>query len=122
MAALPRKGRRRFVLKGQRRIALRRDPPSRRPARSGSRTSDSAAAAALPAAAEARFQALRAEQLRLARAQGVQPYVVLHDTTLRAIALARPTDLVALAAIPGIGSAKLSRYGKALLVAIAAGD
>ena len=108
------------MLKGQRRIALRRDARSAKRPRSGeARQARAAAAAALPAPAEALFQALRAERLRLAREQGVPPYVVFHDATLRALALARPADLNALAGIPGIGSAKLNRYGAAVLKVIA---
>jgi len=41
--------------------------------------------------------------------------VILHDRTLAAVALARPANLSALAAIPGIGPAKLEAYGQAIL-------
>ena len=44
-----------------------------------------------------------------------RPYVVFHDATLAAIAAARPRDLDALSAIPGIGVRKLERYGPTLL-------
>ncbi len=43
------------------------------------------------------------------------PYVVFHDSTLSAIASARPRDLDALSAIAGIGAKKLERYGPAVL-------
>jgi ATP-dependent DNA helicase RecQ len=69
----------------------------------------------LPAPAAALFEALRGERARLARAQGVPPYVIFHDTTLKAMALARPHSLDAMAGLPGIGDAKLGRYGEAFL-------
>ncbi len=111
----------REVLKGQRTVALRRDDPrpARRDAPKAARQARSDAAATLPAVAQALFQALRAERTRLAREQGVTPYVVFHDATLRELALARPRDLAAFAAISGIGRAKLERYGPAFLKVIA---
>ena len=51
--------------------------------------------------------------------RGVPAYVVLHDRTLEAVAAARPTSLGALAEISGIGPAKLSAYGSALLKIVA---
>ena len=55
----------------------------------------------------------------LAKDQGVPPYVVFHDTTLRAMAEAKPATLDAMAGLPGIGKAKLDRYGKHFLAVIA---
>jgi len=102
----------REVLKAERRVLLRRDAVV---ARKDSLREPRRAAAGLPPAAEAVFQALRAERLRLSREQGVPPYVVFHDTTLRELALARPTTMAGLGRIPGLGRAKLERYGEALL-------
>jgi ATP-dependent DNA helicase RecQ len=45
----------------------------------------------------------------------VPPYVVFHDSTLAAIADARPNTLQALARISGVGTRKLERYGAAIL-------
>jgi ATP-dependent DNA helicase RecQ len=61
------------------------------------------------------FQALRAARSRLARAQGVPPYVIFHDSTLIALASRRPQSLEALAEIPGMGERKIERYGAAVL-------
>jgi ATP-dependent DNA helicase RecQ len=72
-------------------------------------------AAALEPVARDLFEALRAWRLEQARAQGVPAYVILHDRTLAAIAQARPGSIAALARIDGIGTAKLERYGEALL-------
>jgi ATP-dependent DNA helicase RecQ len=49
----------------------------------------------------------------------VPAYVVFHDSTLRAIAQARPASLEALRAIPGLGERKLANYGAELLAVVA---
>lgn len=64
---------------------------------------------------EARFVALRDLRSRLAKAQGVPPYVIFHDSTLRAIADAAPEDLDELAEVSGVGVRKLERYGEDVL-------
>ena len=66
------------------------------------------------------FDALRETRRALAAAQGVPPYVVFHDSTLREIAAARPTSLRDLARVQGVGEAKLQRYGDAMLETVAA--
>ena len=81
-----------------------------------------AVAVDLPQGAAMIFDALRAERTRLARSQGVPPYVIFHDSTLRAMALARPTTSGELMAIPGVGRAKLDRYGAAFLAVLAGQD
>ena len=58
---------------------------------------------------------LRAWRLERARADGVPPYVVFHDAVLHAIADADPRSLGELAAVAGVGPAKLDRYGSAVL-------
>jgi ATP-dependent DNA helicase RecQ len=70
-----------------------------------------------PAAApdSALFERLRSWRSEVARRQGVPAYLVFHDRTLTELAARRPVDLVAMEAIPGIGRAKLDRYGLALL-------
>ena len=63
--------------------------------------------------------ALRQWRLERARSDGVPPYVVMHDTTLIAIAEQTPTTLVQLSRVPGIGPAKLDRYGDEILAVVA---
>lgn len=46
-----------------------------------------------------------------AEEQSVPAFVVFTDATLTAIAEQRPADIAALVAIPGVGAAKLQRYG-----------
>jgi ATP-dependent DNA helicase RecQ len=65
------------------------------------------------------FDALRAHRLGLARSQGVPPYVVASDRTLRELARAQPRSLGELRGIYGIGPAKAERYGGGFLEVIA---
>ncbi len=71
------------------------------------------------AADPALYQRLREWRSETARRQGVPAYVVFHDRTLTELAARRPSDLVELGALPGIGRAKLDRYGKDLLEIVA---
>ncbi|MEA2828049.1 MAG: ATP-dependent helicase UvrD/PcrA, partial [Actinomycetota bacterium] len=75
--------------------------------------------AALPADAEATEAALRAWRTERARSDGVPPYIVLSDKYLRGIAVARPTSLVMLRLLPGIGPTKLELYGDEIVAVIA---
>lgn len=65
------------------------------------------------------FQALRRKRTELARAQNVPPYVIFHDKTLVELAAARPASRSEMASVPGVGEAKLERYGPAFLAVIA---
>ncbi|MBP0615504.1 DNA helicase RecQ [Jiella mangrovi] len=65
------------------------------------------------------FQALRQTRMELAREQNVPPYVIFHDKTLIALAASRPTSRGEMAKVPGVGQAKLDRYGDAFLEVIA---
>ena len=64
------------------------------------------------------FNALRDVRLRLARARGVPPYVIFHDTTLREMAERRPTTLDELHGVYGVGAKKAADFGDAFLDAI----
>jgi ATP-dependent DNA helicase RecQ len=64
------------------------------------------------------FEALRACRRDLAKAAGLPPYVIFHDSTLRAMAAERPTSLAALGNISGIGEKKREAYGDAFLAVI----
>ena len=63
-------------------------------------------------------QRLREWRLERAKADNVPPYVVFHDAVLHAIAAARPASLGELAQIPGVGPAKLERYGAEVLALV----
>ena len=64
-------------------------------------------------------QALREWRLSRARADEVPAFVVFNDRTLAELAARTPRTLAELAAVPGIGPAKLERYGAELLARIA---
>ena len=68
---------------------------------------------------EGLFERLRTWRLERARAEAVPAFVVLHDTTLRALAAAKPRSEADLAAVSGFGPAKLERYGDDVLALIA---
>ena len=61
------------------------------------------------------WQALRETRLRLAREQGVPPYVIFHDATLLAMLSQRPQSLREFGTISGVGERKLEKYGEAFL-------
>jgi DNA helicase-2/ATP-dependent DNA helicase PcrA len=63
---------------------------------------------------------LRVWRLERARADGVPPYVVFHDSVLHQIAADYPQSLGELSQIAGVGPAKLERYGDDLLAVLAA--
>ncbi len=84
-----------------------------------------AAAAAAPAAsakpkleATPAVQALKEWRLARARAEEVPAYVVFNDRTLAELLRMQPRTISELAAVPGIGPAKLERYGPELLAAL----
>ena len=64
------------------------------------------------------FERLRELRKQLAQEQGLPPYVIFHDATLREMALRRPLTLSQFAALPGVGQAKLSRYGERFIAAL----
>ncbi|HVB39042.1 MAG TPA: RecQ family ATP-dependent DNA helicase, partial [Vicinamibacterales bacterium] len=64
------------------------------------------------------FDRLRALRLELARARGVPPYVIFHDTTLREMARLKPDSLEALRAVYGVGARKAEDVGETFLEAI----
>ncbi|WP_413450811.1 ATP-dependent DNA helicase UvrD2 [Georgenia phoenicis] len=61
---------------------------------------------------------LRAWRSQVAMATGKPLHTILHDTTLAAIAEARPKDLRQLGILRGIGAAKLEAYGPAVLAVV----
>ena len=78
-----------------------------------------AASTVLPERDRALFQALREKRMEIARTQNVPPYVIFHDRTLVELAAARPASRAQMAAVAGVGEAKLERYGPAFLSVIA---
>ncbi|MYE00330.1 MAG: ATP-dependent DNA helicase RecQ, partial [Alphaproteobacteria bacterium] len=102
------------VLRGERKVQLRLEKREPRPARQRQERRERGAVAA-PGDREG-FEALRA--LRRKLAEGKPPYVVFHDSVLIAMLDRRPATLEEMAEVPGVGAAKLQRYGSAFLEAL----
>ena len=66
------------------------------------------------------FSALKRWRLERARADDVPAYVVFHNSTLAEVAARKPRTRDELARVPGVGPAKLERYGEDVLAALAA--
>ena len=107
----------RAVFRGERRIGMRKAPEGSDPAgRSGrQRKRSRETSAAIGTSDRPLFEALRAWRASEAKSQHVPPYVIFHDRTLAEIAAARPGSRAALAALNGVGEAKLAHYGAAVL-------
>ena len=101
----------RDVLRGDREVLLRKETVRKKTAAAKVRSQ----AALEDPDDQALFQTLRAKRMELAKAQGVPPYVIFHDSTLAEMARHRPAGLDAFAQLPGVGQSKLTRYGEAFL-------
>jgi ATP-dependent DNA helicase RecQ len=66
------------------------------------------------------FERLRAVRLEIARARGVPPYVIFHDTTLRDMARLKPVTIDALRHVYGVGERKAADLGELFLAEIRA--
>ncbi len=64
---------------------------------------------------EALFQVLRAWRREEAREQKVSPFIIFHESHLRAIAAHRPTTKEALSEVRGVGPKRLDKYGAAVV-------
>jgi len=101
----------RAILKGERQVDI--VVPARRETRGPKRSSPGA-----NPVGDVLFDALRALRRDLASQMQVPPYVIFHDSVLRAMAARRPASLAQLADLPGIGAKKLEAYGDAFLAVI----
>ncbi|QCO02414.1 DNA helicase RecQ [Azospirillum argentinense] len=123
------------VIKGQQTVKLRKDPVvekrrgvhdalRRHVSRGGSASSSglsgegvsrAGARGSLSPADDTLWHALKDCRTELARAQGVPPYVIFHDSTLLEMVATRPMDRAAFARLPGVGARKLERYADPFL-------
>ena len=104
------------VLKEGQKVFLREDPPQRVKAKGARRDKTPAKLPAEWTSLDTSlFEALRTLRLQLAKEQNLPPYVVFHDSALREMAARRPKTLSEFAQIPGVGEAKLKKYGPAFL-------
>ena len=97
------------VLRGERSVSVARAVKPARRSKDGTRASSMD---------DSLFERLRALRKRLADANGLPPYVIFHDSTLREMAEHMPLDLDQFAALPGVGQAKLARYGEQFIAAV----
>jgi ATP-dependent DNA helicase RecQ len=109
----------RAVLRGEQPVLLRKESLRKRARGRGSESRTPRPAVEVAVMDRPLFEALRALRTRLAREQGVPPYVIFHDATLREIARLRPHTPGDLALIGGIGAGKIERYGDEVLDAVA---
>jgi ATP-dependent DNA helicase RecQ len=114
----------RAVMKGERPARLLLPPTTRRAAGAGrggeaGRRRPAREAAELDTAAQSLFEALRRHRLAVARAEGMAPFIVASDRTLRDIATLRPRTLAELQEAHGVGPNKAERYGAGFLRVVA---
>ena len=105
------------VLKGQTQVHFRKDPVPVKG--SGRKLKDSASKVRrvdenLPPL----WDKLRRLRLEIAQRQGVPPYVVFHDKTLREMVQHMPSTLMEFLQITGVGERKAELYGEDFLDAI----
>ncbi len=84
----------------------------------GARHVAAAATDSLDPADEAMLERLKGWRAGVAKETAKPAYTVFHDTTLIAIATARPRELRQLSLIRGVGAAKLEAYGPAVLAVV----
>lgn len=103
----------RAILRGEEKIYLRRDlkPASKT-------TNTPKANLVVDEEDQSLWNALRACRKRLAEEQGVPPYVIFHDSTLREMLAFKPTSLEQMRTITGVGDSKLKRFGDEFLAVL----
>jgi len=109
------------VLKSDRTVSVAASsrPGRNRPPSPRDMASTAAGAVTLSAAEnDALFERLRVLRKQLADTQGLPPYVIFHDATLREMVAKRPQSLDQFAAIRGVGEGKLARYGEQFIAAL----
>lgn len=61
------------------------------------------------------FEQLRSLRKEISQREGVPPYVIFHDSTLREMSSLCPTDKQAMLQVKGVGEAKYEKYGELFL-------
>lgn len=104
------------VLKGELRLQFRKDPPKK--IRKRDLTASVRAAFSDEKVDPALWEALRECRRALAQKQGVPPFMIFHDSTLKEMGRLKPKDESALLQVSGVGKRKLENYGKDFLKVI----
>lgn len=105
------------VLKGEQGFELRKDPvpvrsKARKTAGKGAASAGKERSGAAPGSFRNEvFEKLRALRLRIAKEQGVPPYVIFHDKTLWELIEVCPRSLEEMKDVSGIGGKKIEQYG-----------
>ncbi|UZE97502.1 DNA helicase RecQ [Alkalimarinus alittae] len=104
----------RAVLRGEEEVEFRLDPVVKKQSSRSSREKGA------PVSEEnsALWEALRACRKKLADDQGVPPYVIFHDATLKEMIEVKPATLQSLGTVSGVGQKKLDKYGTDFLSVI----
>jgi len=118
MVLLTPAGRSVLFAEGPVRLLLPPERSAQKSRKAGGGARSRVASPAMNPADEALFEALRTRRLELARTDGVPPYVVASDRTLRELAELRPTTKAGLEGVFGIGPAKAARYGDDFLAVV----
>ncbi|MFB9278988.1 DNA helicase RecQ [Cohnella cellulosilytica] len=99
------------VMRGEERVYQKVEPDTPPTSRSRSRGSGSSA----PVANVELFNALRQLRKRIADGEGLPPFVIFHDATLREMCEAMPETEREMRSVKGVGAAKYEKYGQAFL-------
>jgi ATP-dependent DNA helicase RecQ len=106
------------VLRGERKVQLRKYEKPVRQKRQATKTKGYAESE-LSSVEQAIFDKLRWWRVETARKHNVPAYVIFHDATMREIAKAKPGSLSDLRNITGVGEKKLETYGDEIISLIA---
>jgi len=105
----------RSVLRGEKALHLRVLQPAQASRRKPREPRATPVAGSMDAAAQQRFDALKAWRAGIAREHGLPAYVIFHDATLSSMAQRAPQSIDDLQGISGMGERKLQAYGQAVL-------
>ena len=109
------------VLKGAQPVRFRKDAQPLKVAKAARVAASRPAADLGDEGGQSLFEKLRRLRLEIAQRQGVAPYVVFHDKTLKEMAVVRPCTPAELLGITGVGERKLELYGEFFLRTIQEG-
>ena len=108
----------RDILKGAQPVRFRKDAQPLKVAKAARAAASRPAADLGDEGSQSLFEKLRRLRLDIAQRQGVAPYVVFHDKTLKEMAVVRPSTPAELLGITGVGERKRELYGDLFLSAI----
>ncbi|QMV43547.1 DNA helicase RecQ [Cohnella cholangitidis] len=103
------------VMRGQSRVYHKAEPEAPSVSRAGSRYGSTRGGSSVQVANAELFNALRQLRKRIADSEGLPPFVIFHDATLREMCEAMPAGEREMRAVKGVGAAKYEKYGHAFL-------